>query len=101
AIKITKHPDPVNEINTNKVIDISVHATGDECCPITYSWFLNGVMIHDELEKPPYKRGPGGSLLFDPRNVSDDVLSSRTGGYQCNISNNYDTAMYEFTVVVK
>ncbi|BFZ21111.1 hypothetical protein BsWGS_24150 [Bradybaena similaris] len=101
SIKITKHPDPVNEIHGHQVIDLSVHATGDNCCNLDYAWSLDGARLSpDELGRPPFRQGPGGSLMFDPRNVSAEILASRTGRFQCNISSVYDSATFEFTLSV-
>ncbi|CAG5122804.1 unnamed protein product, partial [Candidula unifasciata] len=102
SIKITKHPESVNQIYRNEAIDISVQATGDSCCTMSQTWSHNGVRLSPaELERMPFRKEENGSLWFDSRNLSYDILNAWSGRYQCNFSTAYDFRTFEFTIVVK
>ncbi|BFZ21112.1 hypothetical protein BsWGS_24151 [Bradybaena similaris] len=102
SIKITKRPEAVIEIYRHEAIDISVQATGDNCCKLSETWSLNGVHLsQDDLETPPFRKDNSGSLWFDPRNVSEETLAARTGLYHIRVSSVYDSREVKFNISLK
>jgi hypothetical protein len=102
SIKINKKPSDF-VINNANVVDISIIASGDDCCTIAKRWYLNEEPLSAKvLREPPYEfRNEGDYFIFNASSVTREELESRVGNYRCLLFNDYEALNVTFTITLK
>lgn len=103
AIQVSQSPSKmiiVSDPDTH-IYDITVRATGDNCCVLSYLYKFNDVQLSKEtLNKPPFRQTNESTAVisFEPGSVSKEELRRWFGGYVCNVSDLYQYKLVYFTI---
>ncbi|CAL1530324.1 unnamed protein product [Lymnaea stagnalis] len=104
SIKIVRKPNPsISILEREEMIDLSVKATADACCPLSINWFCNGTMIKkDELMNPPFfNYNDDGDLFMNRSSVLHEQLARRMGSYALVVSNRFDSQTVTFNLSMR
>ncbi|KAK3730084.1 hypothetical protein RRG08_055151 [Elysia crispata] len=102
ALEIMRRPNDTIKIvsNSSSPYDISVRATGDNCCMISIHYYYNNTQLSEsKLSTPPFSKNfSNGQLTFDPTSMSREALQDWMGDYECRVSTKYQTKTIRFTL---